>query len=88
MPKVTIDVPAGWTKNDLDAFLKYVNRDGDERVVATTTTKHHCFRNEPCRFWVQTGENEYQGDCGLCSCTCLTTVFNGLNPPRWWAKEQ
>ena len=87
MANVTIDIPADWSKNDLAAFLKYISRGGGGQATTTTGTKHHCWRNEPCIFWHQDGKEEYQGHCGLGSCTCITAIFNQQNPPRWTLKE-
>ena len=87
MPKVTIDIPADWSKSDLNTFLKYINRGGEEQASTPTTPTHHCYLNQPCLFWYQDGEQDYQGHCGLHSCACITAIFNKLNPTRWMPKN-
>lgn len=82
-----IELPSNWTKQDVEGFLKFIKPDAEDKLerdgLKVERPKHHCWRDGGCLFWVQDGQKEYQGHCGLESCECLTAVFNHRNPTRW-----
>ena len=85
MSEVTFEVPANWTRADLDTFITYVQTNPIE--VLSKSPEQHCWRERPCQFWILEGPQIYDGHCGLFSCECTTAVGNRKKPPRWMAKE-
>jgi len=41
-----------------------------------------------CIHWKSTGEEDYQGNCGLYSVTCITAIFNHKTPTNFTNKNE
>lgn len=89
MPKIT--VPSHWTKQDVEGFLKFIKPDKEDKEARTQLLierpEYHCYVNRPCRFWMQTGQRDYEGSCSLQSGDCINAVFKHKKPIHWLAKE-
>lgn len=82
--QVTLEVPAGWTEADVLKLLRKAALDEPAHEPHVPgEPDHHCWRKQPCLFWVSEGSKPWPGYCGLGSSTCLTRVFNHENPTRW-----
>lgn len=86
-----IDIPTHWNNQDIQAFLKMLVPDAQDKemrntMVTGTVSKKHCYRGEPCNIWIQTGTEIWQGHCGLYSTECINAAAQHKNPPMWRPK--
>lgn len=85
--QIEIQVPAGWSQEQIDAFLQHLNEPKTTTQKTDQAPQRHCYLNDPCAFWYQDGDKTYLGHCGLGSSACLTKIFNGDSPSRWQPKS-
>lgn len=86
-----VTVPDHWSRQDVNGFLRFIKPSPEDREerdrLRIEEPRTHCWKNGGCRFWIQTGKQEYQGYCATVSCSCATAVFNHKNPTRWLPRQ-